>query len=593
MEQALMLGLTVATGSALAVLGVLMVLSGLARRKSPPLFVQDMADQATAFIFRDEALVDCTDAGAALLASLRKRRAGDMPQDSDSAAPPDQPLHLLLDYLAPHFPNLRAELASLAQHGQLQLDASDGSGLRLDAQFSRGLAQLRLVDLRDEGALVAIDRLSLDALHEELQCLRDVTRAAPVLIWQTDACGQVSWANSGYLRALQQYGHNSADLGWPLPALFDAPAQGGRVSCMMGEQKKWFAYSSGQSGAQKLHFATPIDATIQSEFARREMMQMLTRIFATLPIGLALFDAERRLQVFNPALVDLTGLDPYFLTARPDFGQFLHALREQRMLPEPKDFASWRDALLRMEQAAVSGTYCEEWHLDTGRVYHVTTSPQPDGAHALFMRDITSDATLLRGYRAEIDSAQAVLDAMPDAVLAFDRAGQAVMTNAAYVELWGDDPCADLAHRGLAQSLADWVQRCPAGGFWSALERYAKEGADAPALTGSGTLPQGVPVALRAQGVAGGGLVVSFRALLRAIPQAPRHDPMVADRLMRPDKAGPDPVAPSVLTGLLADGPGNPSLSGAAVAPPSAMSGQQAKPRKTRSVRHKGNRLRV
>ena len=590
MAQAFMLGLTVASGSALAVLGALMVLIGLARRKVPPVFSPDMADQAAVFIFRDETLIDCTDAGAALLASLRARHAGDGAQESDSATAAERPLHLLLDYLSPHFPDLRAQLASLTRQGSLSLDAADGSGLRLEAQFSRGLAQLRLVDTRDEGALVAIDRLSLDALHEELQALRDVTRAAPILIWQTDASGQVSWANGGYLQALYRSGHNSADLGWPLPALFDAPAQDGRVSCMMGEQKKWFGYSTEQSGAGCLHFATPIDAAIQSEFARREMMQMLTRIFATLPIGLALFDAERRLQVFNPALVDLTGLDPYFLTARPDFGQFLHALREQRMLPEPKDFASWRDAMLRMEQAAVSGSYSEEWHLDTGCVYHVTTSPQPDGAHALFMRDVTSDATLLRGFRAEIDTAQSVLDTMPDAVLAFDRAGQAVMTNAAYLKMWGDDPCADLAHRGLAQSLADWAQHCPAGGFWSALERFAQAGADGAPLTGSGTLPHGVPVALRAQATAGGGLAVSFRALPRAVTQAAHLDQKVAERLTRPDKARPDPLA---VAGFPGNGRSGPSRPGEPGDPQPAVLGAQAKPRKTRSVRHKGNRLRA
>lgn len=592
MAQALMLGLTVASGSALAVLGALMVLTGLARHTAPPVFVPDMADQVAIFIFRDETLVDCTDAGAALLASLRQRRAADTAQDADSVAPPDQPLHLLLDYLAPHFPDLRAELASLAGHGSLQLDAADASGLRLEARFSRGLAQLRLLDTRDEGALVAIDRLSLDALQEELQCLRHITRTAPVLIWQTDSSGQISWANSGYLRALHRSGHNSADLGWPLPALFEAPAQHGRVSCMMGDQKKWFAYSTEQSGAGLLHFATPIDAAVQSEFARREMMQMLTRIFATLPIGLALFDAERRLQVFNPALVDLTGLDPYFLTARPDFGQFLHALREQRMLPEPKDFSSWRDTLLQLEQAAIAGSYSEEWHLDSGRVYHVTTTPQPDGAHALFMRDVTSDATLLRGLRAEVDSAQAVLDAMPDPVLAFDRAGQAVMTNAAYLEMWGDDPCADFAHRGLAQALADWAQRCPAGGFWSTLERYAQAGAeDGQPVTGSGTLPQGMPVALRAQALVGGGLVVSFRALPRSMAQASRHDPRVAERLRRRDQAAPDPGASAALAGFA---PGTACTLPAPdrVAPPST--GAQGKSSASaRAMRGKGNFLRA
>ena len=122
------------------------------------------------------------------------------------------------------------------------------------------------------------------------------------------------------------------------------------------------------------------------------------------------------LQVFNPALVYLTGLDPLFLATRPSFEQVLFTLRELRMLPEPKDFHNWRREIIEMEKAAETGEYSEEWCLDTGRTYHISGRPQPNGALALFIDDVTSETTMTRSFRAEIETAQNVLDSVAEGV---------------------------------------------------------------------------------------------------------------------------------------------------------------------------------
>ena len=68
-----------------------------------------------------------------------------------------------------------------------------------------------------------------------------------------------------------------------------------------------------------------------------KMIQILTRTFASLPTGLALFDTERRLQVFNPALVDLTGAGPVVPSSAPWFraGSF-HLARIAHVCPNPR-----------------------------------------------------------------------------------------------------------------------------------------------------------------------------------------------------------------------------------------------------------------
>jgi PAS domain-containing protein len=526
----MLLGLVIAGGSATSVLGALMIFAGITRHRTPPVFSPEIEEQDAVFVFRGDDLVDCSDRGRKLLDGLRDLH-------------PD-PLNALLTFLQPRFRNLRARLADVAALGRLDLSADDGSGLSISARFRAGLVHMRVIDPTDEGALMAMDRLSFQALDDELQTLRKVTQTAPVVIWQQDADGQIVWANDAYLDTLAVKAGERAPLTWPLPSLFprpDLPDTGAdRLMLDLDSGQRWFAHQTHPMGKATLHFATPIDSTVQSELARREMMQMLTRTFASLPIGLALFDAERRLQVFNPALVDLTGLDPFFLAARPDLAQFLHTLRELRMLPEPKDFSTWRDELIRMETAAASGTYNEEWALQDGSIYQVTGCPQPNGAIAFFIQDITSEATLLRGIRAEVDFTATVLDALPDAVIAFDRTGAVTLVNAAYVQLWGGDPSCDLADGGFAQAAGLWNAACDIGPALARLSEYVAQATpQSDPFAATTTLRNGGPLAIQAEFLAAGGLVVCFRPLhsdARPVARRALGD-LVSTHLMAPDMA--------------------------------------------------------
>lgn len=497
MTDAMLLGLTIASSSTFSVLGALMLFAGIRGQQNPPVFAPEIEDQDAVFVFRGTDLIDASDRGRKLLSGL-----DGIGKDTLSA---------LLAFLQPHFHTLQAALLDVVTRGRMELSADDGSGLTLSLEFRAGLVHLRLIDPNVAGTLLSMDRLSYQAMQDELQTLRHVTRTAPVVAWQTDASGHIVWANDAYMEALTLRDHGQPILTWPLPALFAELPENGQLCLTLPAGPRWFSHSLQHADGMTAHFATPIDKAVQSEIARRDMMQMLTRTFASLPIGLALFDGERRLQVFNPALVDLTGLDPFFLAARPDMGQFLHNLRELRMLPEPKDFTTWRDELLRMEKAAMTGRYAEDWVLPGGATYHVTGCPQPNGAVALFFQDVTSEATLVRGFRAEIEQTLTILDSLSDAVVAFDQAGQVVLANAAYTRLWGHDPCADLADHGLTQAQQAWVAACDPGPALGRLGTYLVDPAQPQRFTATATLRDGPPLAIQAQRLPSGGAIVQFR----------------------------------------------------------------------------------
>ena len=192
----------------------------------------------------------------------------------------------------------------------------------------------------------------------------------PVLSWRVNKEDEITWANTSYIDTYTAFDAGRNGLTWPIPSLFGGqmPDAHGRLSLDMGAHMSWFSHEMVSDGAEVQHFATPIDLAVQTETSRREMMQILTRTFACLPTGLALFDTERRLQVFNPALVDLMGLDPLFLAARPSFEQVLFTLRELRhCCPSQRISRPGAARLPRWSAPPKTGRFSEEWCLGNGR----------------------------------------------------------------------------------------------------------------------------------------------------------------------------------------------------------------------------------
>ena len=191
-------------------------------------------------------------------------------------------------------------------------------------------------------------RLKLQSELNELPRLRRALALVPCPIWQTDETQNVVWSNAAYEDACAQ-----VDASPTGPAPFDLVAPDGsdtrRSRTALGargeDSRYWYEVQSHRNRDGWIHFATNIDAIIRAEINQRSFLQTLTRIFAHLPIGLAVFDRDHRLVLFNPALIDLTGLQAEFLSARPNVMSVFDSLREGRMMPEPKNYKGWREHL--------------------------------------------------------------------------------------------------------------------------------------------------------------------------------------------------------------------------------------------------------
>ena len=534
MVPSLSLALVLVATSVLSALTAMLVMQLRRPRPGPEAarpYAPDIAGRAV-LIYDDRRLVDANAHGQTLLQSARA--AADASGAPESA---DDDLEPVLRLLALRFPDLRDRLPSLVRAGRITLGAADDSGFEMVAEWRGGLAHLTVIDTRADGSCLLVDRLSFDALQGELEGLRECMSHAPVAIWRTDADGAVIWANRAYLD-LAARGPGLS--GWPLPRLFPALDQDGpqRLKLELGSSACWFECRGLARAQGTLNYAIPADSAARSEKARHDLVQTLAGAFAMHPVGLAVFDDARVLQIFNPALMDMTGLSAEFLASRPGFDRFLHALRERRMLPEPADYRSWRSALLELERAAQSGAYQEEWPLPSGQTLHVTGRPHPEGGIAFLFEDVTSEMTLTRSFRAQIETAQTVIDALPDALAVFSAQGTFRLANAAYHRLWGTDPMAAAGHGTMQAALDVWRTASHPSPLWPKLAEGAVACNLPQEVTGTAALRNGIVLAVRLQTLVGGNLLVSFS---RARPDMAETADPSAPTVSRPPVAAAVP----------------------------------------------------
>ena len=297
--------------------------------------------------------------------------------------------------------------------------------------------------------------------------IRLAMEQAPYPVWLLGHQGNVRWCNAAYVSLVRKVRGQDTDLTATLFPGMDEdtrPSTKTRVSISSedSDSKLWFDLTMVSHPEGHLCYAVDINAIVAAETAQRKFVQTMTKTFAQLSIGLAIFDRNRQLALFNPALIDLTSLPPDFLSCRPSLSSFFDRLRDQHMMPEPKNYRSWRSQMNDLLEAAEDGNYQETWSLPSGSVYSVSGRPHPDGAVAFLFEDITAEITLTRRFRSEMDLMQSVLDKLADAIAVFGDDGTLAFTNLAYQKLWGDSGETGFEPDSVLDVTRTWQEQCAA-----------------------------------------------------------------------------------------------------------------------------------
>ncbi len=523
----LAIGLAILT-ALLSAAVILLGLKLLGRRDRARLaeFEPPPADRVV-FLFNGEALVDATPSARTLLGS------------SDRSCPDlDRFLHLA----SPRFLDLAARLADLGPAHRLDIACAEAGPCRgLIAERSGTLTRIEILQNDGEQTLRSFQDA---ATAREIETLRAIAEDAPQLIWRQDRTGSIRWANAAYLELADRIAEFAG--AWPPPVLFDQlvmVAAGKtqvqrRVSLKTEPQGDplWFDVVALDRGDETLFIAEDAGPLVKAETAQRNFVQTLSKTFANLPTGLAIFDKDRHLVLFNPALHDLTDLPVEFLSTRPSLRAFLDRLRDARMLPEPKNYGTWRETFTSMESAAVSGTYGEVWTLPNGQTYRVTGRPHPDGAVAFLIEDISAEISLTRRFRSQIDLGQAVIDALGDALCVFSVTGRLTLSNAAFTGLFGIDEehLTETTVIDATRVMQDLALPTPA---WGDLRDFIDLYADRSEWSAPIQLLDGRSMELTCTPLPGGDTLCSFSRRLSTVIEPPAADSQAAIRSDDPQMA--------------------------------------------------------
>ncbi len=403
-------------------------------------------------LFEGETLVDCSAAAQPLLVGLGKE-----PRWPEIAR--------RFGYRFPGFPSSPDGMAS---EKKISLAARGREGLCLDCEHMDGLIRVRIRK--------ATTPEEIAPSSDEAAVLREGLANTPDPIWITDVSGAPFWTNIAHDTLLDSTSKSEGATRRAttlFAGMLDGKADGTPIRVSMGvgseDERRWFDVTRTRLEDLFIFYASDVTAVVKAEMAQRNFVQTLAKTFAQLSIGLAIFDRNRQLILFNPALLDLTGLPVDFLSARPQMLTVFDRLRDLRIMPEPKNYASWRDQMEALAREAAQTGYAETWMLPSGSTYRVTGRPHPDGAVAFLIEDVSSEVSLTRQFRSDVRIGSSVIDEIEDGLVVFDTTGVVTICNRAYRAMWKSDPEAAFADFTLTDAIRFWRDACDPSPAFDAL----------------------------------------------------------------------------------------------------------------------------
>jgi len=347
----------------------------------------------------------------------------------------------------------------------------------LGSSWKHDQAILRITKKHEDVQIELIDHTTASNIYtlrhakHELEMVQNVVENTPFPVWQIAESGNVMMSNA----AFRELG---SDLGKQL--IHFATSNNIHVERVKFEVEKnkpphWFDINKFSLPKSSVQYALDVTEIVRAQQAQKNFVQTLTKTFATLSIGLAIFDRNRQLMLFNPALIDLTTLPADFLSARPNLLTVFDKLRDNQIMPEPKNYATWREKLAILVAAATEGTYTEIWNLPNGATFRISGRPHPDGALAFLFEDITAEVSMSRRFTAELELHRELLNNLDGAIAIFSISGELYHQNQAHAHLWGGLSTDPETRSTIQDASKLWQSRSKPTGLWGEIRDFVNQ----------------------------------------------------------------------------------------------------------------------
>jgi PAS domain-containing protein len=170
------------------------------------------------------------------------------------------------------------------------------------------------------------------------------------------------------------------------------------------------------------------------------------------PFAIAIFDSHQKLTIHNRKYALLWGLSESWLQSCPSKGEIIDRLRDERKLPEQKNFQQWKRFQLQ-PSADTDMKATELWHLPGGKSLRIVTTSHSEGGQLMMLEDISEQLALEASLNRLSQVQKATIDALDDAVAIFGPDGCLMLHNSNFEELWRLTP-SELSNRPHCSEIA-------------------------------------------------------------------------------------------------------------------------------------------
>lgn len=333
---------------------------------------------------------------------------------------------------------------SLALRGCLADPQISPGGAALIWVFDFSESEGELMQLREDAARAKGDFAALVGLIE----------AAPIPMWFRGPDSRLRLVNKAYVKAV---GAASADetvekqfeLVEPVDGLTAAQiaAQAAEqhlsieriVATTIDGQRRSLRVSDlplGEDGVAG--YAVDIEEMEEQARSFRAFRDAQRSMLDQLSIGVAQFDAERKLTFANQPFRRTFGISASTINVGTSFGRLLSDAREQGRTPEVRDFPAWRAEHVEWFN---SGEAQEEaWPLSGGTHLRMVAQPMPDGGLVLIAEDRTEQLALSATRDTLLRTRTAIFDSLFEALAVVAPNGTLQLWNRSFAGVWALDP---------------------------------------------------------------------------------------------------------------------------------------------------------
>lgn len=376
-------------------------------------------------------------------------------EDIQAALAPDDAATLvsLFERLEKHGTpfDLGVHLPTTGRH--LRLSGRRGLG-------SSGVQAFRViwaVDVSDVVAASEKNRTAAAEAERREHEIRSLLNALPFPVWMRGDTLDLAWCNKFYTRVVDDTAAavvaeqrelpvkpSSATGQSDLPprvlaqrAMAKLTPQSLRGHAIIDGERRLLEITEIPLPAERRGLGIAIDVTKEEEFAAsyNRLGASQREVLEQLRTAIAMFDQDTRLEFYNSAYEQLTGLSGTWLDQHPRMTEIIDRMRELRRLPEQADYKQFKQAWLARFTTLIQ-PHEEMQYLPDGSVIRMIVMPRPMGGLLLTLEDVTSRLMLETSYNTLVAVQQETLDNLAEGIAVFGEDGKLRLFNQSFTRMW-------------------------------------------------------------------------------------------------------------------------------------------------------------